>query len=126
MYTPFPILNQFVVPCPVLTVASCHVERFLRGQVRWSGIPILLRIFHLSFGGVGWGGSTAKGFSIVNEAKVDVLLDISSFFSNSMNVGNLISGFYNFSKSSLYMWKFSVHILLKPHLENFKHYFASM
>ena len=54
---------------------------------------------------------TVKGFGIVNEAKVDVLLDFSSFFSNSMNVGNLISGFYNFSKSSLYMWKFSVQVL---------------
>ena len=65
-----------------------------------------------------------KSKALVNEA--DVFLEFSCFFYDPAGVGNLISGFYNFSKSSVYMWKFSVHILLKPHLENFEHYFASM
>ena len=67
-----------------------------------------------------------KGFSVVNEAKVDVLLELSCFLYDPMDVGNLISGSSAFSKSSLNIWKFSVHILLKPGLENFEHYFASM
>ena len=69
---------------------------------------------------------TAKGFSIVNETKVDVFLEFSSFFYDSMDAGNLISGSSAFSKSSLNIWKFSVHVLLKPSLENFEHYFASL
>ena len=67
-----------------------------------------------------------KGFSIVNEAEVDVFLEFSCFFDVPTYAGNLISGFSAFSKSSLYIWKFSVHILLKPSLEKFEHYFASM
>ena len=67
-----------------------------------------------------------KGFSIVSEAKVDVFLEFSSFFYDPVNVGNLISGSSAFSKSSLHIWKFSVHILLKPVLKHFKYYFASM
>ena len=69
---------------------------------------------------------TVKGLSIVNEAEVDVFLELSCFFYDSTYVGNLISGSSAFSKSSLNTWKFSVHILLKPSLENFEHYFASM
>ena len=69
---------------------------------------------------------TVKGFSIVNEAEVDAFLESSCFFYDPMDVGNLISGSSAFSKSSLNIWKFSVHILLKPNLENFEHYFASM
>ena len=69
---------------------------------------------------------TAKGFSIVNEAEVDVLLEFSCFFYGWTDVGNLISVSSAFSKSSLYIWKFSVHIFLKPYLKNFEHYFASM
>ena len=65
-----------------------------------------------------------KGFGIVNKAEVDVFLELSCFFCDSVDVGNLISG--SFSKSSLNIWKFSVHILLKSGLENFEHYFASM
>ena len=65
-----------------------------------------------------------KDFSVVNEAEVDVLLEFSRFFDDPKDVGNLISGSSAFSKSSLYSWKFSAHILLKPSLENFEHYFA--
>ena len=69
---------------------------------------------------------TIKGFSIVNESEVGVLLDFSCFFYDSMDVGNFISGSSAFSKSSLYIWKFSVHVLLKPRLKDFEHYLASM
>ena len=67
-----------------------------------------------------------RGFSIVNEAEVDVFLEFSCFFYDPTDVGNLISGSSAFSKSSLNIWKFTVHVLLKPNLENFEHYFASM
>ena len=68
---------------------------------------------------------TVKGFSIVDEAEVDVFLEFSCFFYDSSDVDNLISGSSAFSKSSLNIWKFSVHIVLKPSLGNFEHYFAS-
>ena len=67
-----------------------------------------------------------KGFSIVYEAEVDVFLGFSCCFYDPSDVGNLISGSTAFSKSSLKFWKFSVHIQLKPGLENFEHYFASL
>ena len=69
---------------------------------------------------------TVKGFGIVNKTEVDVFLELSHFFDDPMDVGNLISGSSAFSKSSLNYWKFSVHVLLKPGLENVEHYFASM
>ena len=69
---------------------------------------------------------TVKGFSIVIEAEVDILLEFSCFFYDPTDVGNLISDSSAFSKSSLNIWKFSVHVLLKPVLENFEHYFTSM
>ena len=69
---------------------------------------------------------TVKGFSIVNEAEVDVFLKFSCFFDDTMDVGSLISDSSAYSKSSLNIWKFSVHVLLKPRLENFEYYFASM
>ena len=69
---------------------------------------------------------TVKGFSIVNEVEVDVFLKFSCFFNDPTDVGNLISGSSAFSKSNLNIWKFMVHILLKPGLENFEHYFASV
>ena len=69
---------------------------------------------------------TVKGFGIVNKAKVDVFLELSCFFDDPTDVGNLISGFSAFSKSSLNIWKFTVHVPLKPALENFEQYFASM
>ena len=69
---------------------------------------------------------TVKGFSIINEAEVDIFLEFPWFFYDPTDVGNLISGSFAFSKSSLNIWKFSVHILLKPSLEDFEHYLASM
>ena len=69
---------------------------------------------------------TVKGFDIVNKAEVDVFLELSCFFGDPMDVGNLISGSSAFSKSSFYMWNFTVHVLLKPALENFEQYFASV
>ena len=69
---------------------------------------------------------TVKGFCIVNEAEVDVFLDFSCFFYDPTDIGNLISGSSAFSKSSLYIWKFSVHILLKHSLKDFEHYLAGM
>ena len=69
---------------------------------------------------------TAKGFGVVNKAEVDVFVELSCFFDDPADVGNLISGSSIFSKSSLNIWKFTVHELLKPGLENFEHYFASM
>ena len=69
---------------------------------------------------------TVKGFSLVNEAEVDVFLEFSSFFYDPMDVGNFVSGSSAFSKSSFYIWNFSVHVLLKPTLENFEHYSTSM
>ena len=69
---------------------------------------------------------TVKDFSVVNEAEVDVFLEFSCFSYDPTDVGNLISGSSAFSKSTLNIWKFSVHVLLKPGLENFEHYFASM
>ena len=69
---------------------------------------------------------TVKGFNIVNKAEVDVLLELSCFFDDAADVGNLISGSSAFSKSSLNIWKFTVQVLFKPGLENVEHYFASM
>ena len=69
---------------------------------------------------------TVKGFGVVNKAEVDVFLELSCFFDDPVDVGNLISGSSAFSKTSLNIWKFTVHVLLKPGLQNFKHYFASM
>ena len=67
-----------------------------------------------------------KGFGIVSKAEVDVFLELSCFFDDPADVGNLISGSSAFSKTSLNIWKFTVHILLKPGLENFEHYFTSV
>ena len=69
---------------------------------------------------------TVGGFGVVNQAEVDVFLELSCFFNDPMDVGNLISGSSAFSKTSLNIWKFTVHVLLKPGLENFEHYFASV
>ena len=118
--TPFQIWNQPIVPCPVLTVAFWPAYRFLRRQVRWSGIPIFLRIFQFVV------IHTVKGFGIVNKAEVDVFLELSCFSDDPTDVGNLISGSSAFSKSSLNIWKFMLHVLLKPGLENFEHYFTSV
>ena len=86
----------------------------------WSGIPISLRIFQSVV------IYTIKGFGVVNKAEIDVFLELSCFFGDPLDVGNLISGSSAFSKSSLNIWKFMVHVLLKPGLENFEHYFTSV
>ena len=67
---------------------------------------------------------TIKGFGIVNKAKADISLELSCFFDDPTDVGNLISGSSAFSKTNLNIWKFTVHVLLKPDLENFEHYFT--
>ena len=69
---------------------------------------------------------TVKGFGIVNKAEVDVLLELSCFFNDPADAGNLVSGSSAFSKSSLNIGKFTVHVLLKPGLQNLEHYFTSM
>ena len=69
---------------------------------------------------------TVKGFGIVNKAEIDVFLKLSWFFNDLEDVGNLISGSSAFSKTSLDIWKFTIHVLLKPDLENFEHYFTSV
>ena len=116
--TPFLIWNQSVIPCPVLTDAALPAYRFLRKQVRWSGIPISWRIFQFVV------IHTVKGFGVVSKAEGDVFLEHFCFFYDPTDVGNLISDSSAFSKSSLNIWKFPIHIPLKPDFENFEHYFA--
>ena len=111
--TPFPIWNQFVVPCPVLTVASDLHTDFSGGQVVWyshlfQNFPQFI-VIH-----------TVKSFGIVNKAEIDVFLELSCFFHDPVDAGNLISGSSAFSNSSLNTWKFSVPGLLKPSLESFE------
>ena len=115
--TPFPIWNQCVVPCPVLTVASWPAYRFLKRQIRWSGSPISFRIFQFVV------MHTVKGFGRINKAQIDVFQELSCFFDYPMDVSNLISGSYAFSKTSLNIRKFT---LLKPDLVNSEHYFATV
>ena len=69
---------------------------------------------------------TVKGFGIVNKAEMDVFLELSCFFHDPVDVGNLISGSSAFSKTSLNIWKFTVQVLLKPNLDNFEQYFTSV
>ena len=117
--TPFLIWNHSVVPmsssnCCFLTCIQVSQEV---GQVAWQShlfqnFPQLI-VIH-----------TVKGFGVVNKA--DVFLELSSFFCDPAGVGDLISGSSAFSKTSLNIWKFMIHVLLKPGLENFEHYFASM
>ena len=83
-------------------------------------MPISLRVFQFVM------IRTAKGFSIVNEAEIDILLEFPCFSYDPMDADNLIFGSSAFSKSSLYIWNFSVHVLLKPSLKDFEHYFACM
>ena len=120
-HTPFPILNQSIVPYLVLTVASWLTYRFLRRQVRWSGISHLSKNFP-QFVVI----HTANEFSIVNEAGVEVSLEFPCFLYDLAYVSNLISGSCVFSKPSLYIWRFSVHVLLKPNMKDFEHTLTSM
>ena len=69
---------------------------------------------------------TVKGFGVVNKVEIDVFMELSCFVDDPVDAGNLISGSSAFFKSSLTIWKFMVHELLKPGLENFEHYFASV
>ena len=119
MYS-FSYWNQSVVPCPVLNVVSWPAYRFLKRQVSWSGIPISFRIFQFVVIHI------VKGFGIVSKAEIDVFLELSCIFDGPADVGNLISGSSAFFKSSLSIWKYMVHLLLKPGLENFEHYFTSV
>ena len=119
-HTPFPTWNQSVVPCRVVTVASWPAYIFLKRQVRWSGIQISFKNFP-QFVVI----HTVKGFGIVNEAEA-YFSGAHCFFDDPMDVGNLISGSSAFSKTSLNIWEFTVHVLLKSGLENFEHYFTSV
>ena len=122
MYNLIILLSQFwaVIPCLVLNVASWLAYQFFRTQVRWSAIPISFRIFQFVV------GHTIIGFGIVNKAEIHVFLELSCFFDDPADIGNLISGSSAFSKSNLNIWKLTVHILLTPSLKDFEHYFASM
>ena len=119
--------NQSVVPCPVLTVPcpvlicmlpDLHTD-FSRGRSGGLIFPSLSKFPTVYC-------DPHKGFGIVNKAEVDVFLALPCFFDDPADVGNFISGSSAFSKSSLNVWKFMVHVLLKSGLENFEHYFASM
>ena len=118
----YSFLNLESIRCSLSSSNCCCLTciQILRRQVRCSGIPISLITFQFVV------IHTVKGFGIVNKAEVDVFLELSYFFCDPADVGNLISGSSAFSKSSLNIWKFLAHIMSKPDLENFEHYFASM
>ena len=119
-YTPFPIWNQSAVPCPVLICfLTCIQISQEAGKAVWyshlfKNFP-QFAVIH-----------SVKGFGVVNKAEVDVFLELFCSFYDPTDVGNLISDSSAFSKTSLNTWKFSVHVLLKPVLEDFEHYFASV
>ena len=121
--TPFPMWNQSVVPCPLLLILDVHTD-FSRGRswdTRWVWYSHLFKNFP-EFVVI----HAVEGFGIVNKAEIDVFLELSCFFDDLPDVGSLISGSFAFSKSSLNIWQFTVHVLLKPGLENFEHYFTSV
>ena len=119
--TPFPILNQSIVPCSVLLFIDLHTA-FSGGRYSVSILyPHLFKNFP-QFVVI----HTVKGFIIVNEPQVGAFLKFCCFFYDPTNAGNLISGSSAFFKSSLNIWKFTVHVLLKPSLENFEHNLAGM
>ena len=105
----------------ILTVASWPAHKFFKRQVRWSGITISWRIFQYVVIRL-----ESQRLWRSQKAEVDVFLEISRIFDDPTHGGNLISCSFAFSKSSLNIWKFTVHILLKPKLGAFEHYFASM
>ena len=103
------------------------------GSWWWTGRPGVLKFMGLQRVGHGWvtemnwnWTDTVKGFGIINKEEVGVFLELSCFSYDPMDIGNLISGSSAFSKTSLNIWKIMVHIPLKPGLENFEHYFASV
>ena len=108
------LLSRFsrvrLVEAPWTAVYQAALSMGFSRQEYWSGLPL---------------PSLVKGFGIVNKAEIDVFLKLSCFFDDPADVGNLISGSSAFSKTSLNIRKFTVHILLKPGLENFEHYFTS-
>ena len=117
---PFP---NFKPVCCSMSSSNCcswSAYRFFRRLVRWSGIRTSWRIFEFDV------IHTVKGFGVINKAEVDVFLEFSCFLYDPTDVGNLISGSSAFNKSSLNIWKFTVHVLLKPGLEIFEYYFAGM
>ena len=118
--TPFPIWNPSVATCPVLTVVSWPAHRFLRRQVGGLLSPSLSEFSTVCC------DPHSQRLWMINKAEVDVFLELPCFFDNLVDVGNLISGSSAFSKSSMNIWKFTDHVLLKPGLENFEHYFTSM
>ena len=89
-----------------------NTQRWPKANILWKGNTFVIQ--------------TVKGFGVVSKAKVDVFLELSCFFDDPVDVGDLISGSSAFSKTSLNIWKFMVHVLLKPGLVNFEHYFASL
>ena len=120
IYSLVVLLSQFW-SSQLFYIQSCFLTciQVLRRQVRWSGIPISLRIFQFVV------IHRVKCFSIDNEAEADVFLKFLCFLHDPMNVGHLISGSSPFSKPSLYIWKFSVHRLLKLSSKGFEHCLAS-
>ena len=117
--TLFPILNQSIVSCPVLTVASWPAYTFLRRQYMSSGIPISLRIFNSLL----W---STQRLLCSQWRKVDVFREFPCFFYDPVDIGKSIYDSSVFSKFSLYIWKFLVHLLWKPILKEFEHYLAKM
>ena len=117
--TPFPIWNQSVVPCPVLFLPDLHTS-FSRGR---SGGLVFPSLSEFSTGY--WDPHNQRLWHS-QWSRNRFFLEFSCFFYDPMDVGSLISGSPAFSKPSLSIWKFSIHILLKPSLEDFEHYFASM
>ena len=108
-------LRKILIPACDSSSWALHIEA---GKVVWYSPLSRISLFVVIH--------TVRGFSVVNEAEVDVFLEFSCFFCIPMDVGNLISGSSAFTKSSFYIWKFSVHILLKPSLKDLKNYLASM
>ena len=119
-HTAFPNLEPV---CCSTSISNCCFLTWIQtsqeaGQVVWSHLFKNFPLFVVIH--------TVKGFGIVSKAEVDVFLELSCFFSDPTDTGNSISGSSAFSKSSLNIWKFTIHILLKPGLENLEHYFASV
>ena len=115
----YSLSNFEPVPCLVLTVASCSAYRFLRRQVRWSGTPIFLRIFHSLL----W---STQSKALTESMKQKKMFFCNSFLYDLTNIGNLISASSAFSQPNFYIWKFLVHVLLKPSLKDSEHNYAVM